>query len=171
MAGDALPVRMSSRVVLLDNADRVLLIEHVADHPRDAAFGTVWVPPGGGLEAGESLSDAALRELWEETGLKLPALGPLLWTRRSIFNFTGTPMIFAEHFFLGRVDAHDFTGHINPDQFERENIRGIRWWPAAEIQTSPLLFAPRRLGALLEPVLKGIYPASPIALDDGLGEV
>jgi 8-oxo-dGTP pyrophosphatase MutT (NUDIX family) len=169
MTSGALPVRLSSRVVLLDDADRVLLIEHIADHPKDAAFGTVWVPPGGGLEGGESLVDAALRELWEETGLRLPSVGPLLWTRRSVFSFGGEPKVFAEHFFLGRVGAHDVAGHVNPDALERENIRDVRWWPVPEILASPSLFAPKRLGYLLEPVLRGVYPQSPLEIDDGLG--
>jgi 8-oxo-dGTP pyrophosphatase MutT (NUDIX family) len=169
MVSDALPVRLSSRVVLIDSADRILLIEHIADHPRDAAFGTVWVPPGGGLESGESLEDAALRELWEETGLRLPSVGPLLWTRRSVFPFAGSPMVIAEHFFLGRVGSHDVADHVNPDELERENIRGARWWAVPEIQASPFLFAPKRLGNLLEPVLRGIYPPAPMEIDDGLG--
>lgn len=166
MTSDALPVRLSSRVVLIDDADRVLLIEHLVDHPSDAAFETVWVPPGGGLEAGESLVDAALRELWEETGLRLTEVGPLLWTRSSVFPFAGTPMVIAEHFFLGRVAAHDFAGHVNPDEFERENIRGIRWWTVPEILASIRLFAPKHLGQLLEPVLRGEFPATPVVIPD-----
>ena len=166
MTSDALPVRLSSRVVLIDDADRVLLIEHLVDHPSDFAFDTVWVPPGGGLEPGEALVDAALRELWEETGLRLPSVGPLLWTRRSVFPFGGNPMVIAEHFFLGRVAAHDFVGHVNPDELERDNIRDIRWWPVPEILASTSLFAPKRLGHLLEPVLRGEYPATPVAIPD-----
>ena len=168
MTSDALPVRLSSRVVLIDDADRILLLEHLTDHPRDAAYATVWVPPGGGVEPGESLEEAARRELWEETGLRLTEVGPLLWKRRSVFSFSGARTVFAEHFFLAHVDSHDVADHINPDELERSSIRGHRWWSHPEIEASPALFAPKRLGRLLAPVLLGSYPEVPIEIDDGL---
>ena len=37
-----------------------------------------WTLPGGGIEAGESPAEAAVREVWEETGLRVKAMR-LLW--------------------------------------------------------------------------------------------
>ena len=34
-------------------------------------FPYVWVPPGGGIELGESLQETGLRELFEEVGISL----------------------------------------------------------------------------------------------------
>ena len=53
--------RRSARVILADSADRLLLFESEG----------FWFTPGGGVEPGETIEQAATRELWEETGLRI----------------------------------------------------------------------------------------------------
>jgi 8-oxo-dGTP pyrophosphatase MutT (NUDIX family) len=48
-------------VLLFDDRGRVLLVRHVE--------GDDWTTPGGMIEPYETPSDAAVREMWEETGL------------------------------------------------------------------------------------------------------
>lgn len=55
--------------VLLQSANQRLLLTRRASSLR--IFPNVWVPPGGHVELDEKLLDAGLRELQEETGLKL----------------------------------------------------------------------------------------------------
>ncbi|XP_036439296.1 nucleoside diphosphate-linked moiety X motif 17 [Colossoma macropomum] len=55
--------------VLLETANQRLLLTRRAATLR--IFPNVWVPPGGHVEMDEKLLDAGLRELREETGLKL----------------------------------------------------------------------------------------------------
>ncbi|XP_072535556.1 nucleoside diphosphate-linked moiety X motif 17 [Salminus brasiliensis] len=55
--------------VLLESANQRLLLTRRAATLR--IFPNVWVPPGGHVELDEQLLDAGLRELREETGLKL----------------------------------------------------------------------------------------------------
>lgn len=73
-AGDAgalgpngLPYRACAGVVLMNAHGRVFA-GHRIDNPADA-----WQMPQGGIDAGEDPRAAALRELWEETGID-PAL-------------------------------------------------------------------------------------------------
>ena len=48
-------------VLVFDDQDRVLLVRHVK--------GNDWTTPGGMIEPYETPADAAVREMWEETGL------------------------------------------------------------------------------------------------------
>lgn len=56
--------RIGARVLLIDSAGHVLLVR------EPVANGTHWLAPGGGVEAGEQLAEAAARELYEETGIR-----------------------------------------------------------------------------------------------------
>ncbi|XP_071549467.1 nucleoside diphosphate-linked moiety X motif 17-like isoform X2 [Panulirus ornatus] len=70
---EALPEDIKTRgvdvgvAVLLESSDKRLLLTRRPAHMR--TFPGTWVPPGGHIEDGESLVDAVLRELEEETGL------------------------------------------------------------------------------------------------------
>lgn len=55
--------------VLLESSDGKILLTKRAAHLH--AFPNVWVPPGGHLEMDETLTQAGLRELHEETGLSI----------------------------------------------------------------------------------------------------
>lgn len=71
-------IRRSSRLILLDTESRVLLfrIEDATVFRADELPAeTYWITPGGSLESGEDHAAAALRELWEETGMTGIELG------------------------------------------------------------------------------------------------
>lgn len=58
-------------VTLLETRDSQILLTRRAAHMR--TFPGIWVPPGGHIEVGETLMEAGLRELQEETGLEVRA--------------------------------------------------------------------------------------------------
>jgi ADP-ribose pyrophosphatase YjhB (NUDIX family) len=60
------------RVVVLDEEGRLLLVRQ-RHEGRD-----LWLLPGGGIDEGENAAEAAVRELFEETGLQA-GCGPLIW--------------------------------------------------------------------------------------------
>jgi 8-oxo-dGTP pyrophosphatase MutT (NUDIX family) len=56
-------LRVGCSAVIFDEAREKVLLTRRTDNGR-------WCIPGGGLEAGESVEEACLREVWEETGLR-----------------------------------------------------------------------------------------------------
>ena len=93
--------RAAVRIVCLDGAGRVLLM--CWRDPYDATL--VWEPPGGGIEAGETPWQAAVRELVEETGLDPSSMvdDPVTVDRDTIWN--GRRFIGPEEFYLARFSS------------------------------------------------------------------
>lgn len=67
--GHALLQMPSVTIISFDDKGRVLLVKH-----RDT---DLWVAPGGAIEPGETPANAAVREMWEETGLVVDLVGIL----------------------------------------------------------------------------------------------
>ncbi|THF71049.1 NUDIX domain-containing protein [Deinococcus sp. Arct2-2] len=62
-----IPVTLrSAGVVVINAAGAVLLVQEGKPGSRD-----LWHIPAGGVEKGENPQDAAMREAWEETGLRV----------------------------------------------------------------------------------------------------
>lgn len=59
--------------VLDESGERILMVYH-----NDRTNGGYWTLPGGARDAGETLEEAAVREVWEETGLVVKS-GPAIF--------------------------------------------------------------------------------------------
>ncbi len=155
--------RPSTRLLILDETGSILLFRG-----SSPAGIWLWFPPGGGLEVGESYEDAGARELWEETGQRLP-LGPHVWTRDATVQWEvdGRPARLRdlEHFHLIRTSRFDpapqaigaMEGYMHEEGW-------FRWWSVDEIvaHTGYETFVPRDLGRLLPPIVAGEIPTEPI---------
>ncbi|SES03483.1 Uncharacterized conserved protein [Lentzea xinjiangensis] len=143
--------RPSARVVLTDSSGRVLLF-HGFDPARPQEL--FWFTVGGGVEDGEELRDAAVREAFEETGVKLAPeslVGPV-WRRRAVFSFGGTTFDAEEWFFHASVDGLD-VDTSGFDDVEEASISGYRWWSAEELAATEETVYPAQLSQLLSGLL------------------
>jgi 8-oxo-dGTP pyrophosphatase MutT (NUDIX family) len=153
-----LPVveRTAARLVLLDAAGRILLL-HVQDL-SNPQFGTAWELPGGGIEAGETFSQAAARELREETGIEIKPehIEPPRWRRQIEYIYRGACRHQRELVALVRMSESSVSvDHSLRVGTEKEDVLGARWWSMHQIMTSTERFYPRSLGTLLPRFLAG----------------
>jgi 8-oxo-dGTP pyrophosphatase MutT (NUDIX family) len=145
------------KLLLLDDDDRLLLI-HASDPQTQAEC---WYPVGGGVDAAETLQQAAAREAHEETGLSDLPPGLPVWRRDHTYEFDGRVIEVHEEWLMHRVDRFD-PAPANLTEYESRTILGFRWWRAHELTETPETTFPPRLGRLLMNLLANGAPASPI---------
>jgi 8-oxo-dGTP pyrophosphatase MutT (NUDIX family) len=128
---EALParrIRRAARILLMDEQDRLLLIRFAP--PDRRAF---WCGVGGECDPGEDFDAAAVRELCEETGLRVASCGLEVACRAEDFvTLEGEPVTSDERFFRVRTRCFkpDTSGHT---AIERELIKEFRWFTREEL--------------------------------------
>src|SRR5690348_9961343 len=152
--------RVAGRVVVFDRDGCVLLF--CGHDPGDPERGAFWFTPGGGCDDGESLADAARRELFEETGLALDELGPPRFERRTDFDFEGVHYRQREHFFCVMVDRFELDNRGWTD-IERRSVTGYRWWSRDDVALATETVYPENLGELID----RFDPRPPVLAFDG----
>lgn len=125
------PIRVSVRAAII-REDKVLLVEC-----DQAPFGVHYNYPGGGVDYGESLTDALLREVWEETRAEIAILH-LLHIWELVPDITAHDRQQQEVSFLFRCvlkEGNEPRMPDTPDTFQTD----VRWVPLSELSSLPLL--------------------------------
>src|SRR6266508_5017825 len=155
-------VRRSARVLLLDAADRLLLLCFYK-HPHRPDLGYCWVTPGGGINDGEPLREAAARELHEEVGLAVApaALGSVVAVTSGYADLGSVAGVFRDDYFFHRVTAHEVDASGQED-WERSQLTAHRWWTIAELASTTETVYPFGLVGLLTDLAAGRLPGEPV---------
>ena len=110
--------------ILVAHEGRVLVVNH-----RRAGHYDFWVAPGGGVQATETLEQAAAREALEETGLQVE-VGPL----RYVEEFYQPGVRYCKFWFLGRWVGGQLSA-LAPEA-QAEHIVDARWMTPEDLASA-----------------------------------
>lgn len=140
-----MPISVSSAVYIFDNKGKILLLKHIC---RDGV--EKWGPPAGGIEPHETPLDTAIRETYEEIGLK-PTLKDIIGIYTLDrgdnpsgigFNFRGT-----------------INGEIKLNEFEACDYKYVDFKELKELYSSNKIYKPEYATCAIRDILLGnSYP-------------
>ncbi|MVW86209.1 NUDIX domain-containing protein [Pseudomonas sp. PB101] len=141
--------RDSARLLVINPSKQVLLFHF--QHKNDALAGqSHWATPGGGVEPGESFEVAAVRELFEETGLLVDSVGSSIAERSFPMMLpSGETVLSVERYFVVHTDSE----HLSREGWTAHEVRVMadhKWWSVAELRATSETVWPERLIEMLE---------------------
>ena len=142
--------RTAIRLLVIDEAGSLLLLHYLTPDTGE----DFWCTPGGALDDGETVEQAASRELCEETGWRgAIALGEPVWSREHVFRI-GDGRLFRQHETYHALRVPHFEPRAeNPSEFEARAVTGMRWWTLAELTAAHETMQPPQLPRLMAEVL------------------
>ena len=142
--------RPTARVLLINALDQVFLI--LTHFDPELGLPPRWLTPGGGIDEGETVPGAAIRELREETGLSLTEsdLGEIWWQTTGRWDWADGIhyQTYTDSFYLVRIE--DFV--LNDSGWTTDEHRDVlewRWWSVSELIASGESVGPHGLAGHL----------------------
>lgn len=151
--------RKTARVLLIDANLRVFLL--LTHFDPEVQLPPRWITPGGGIDDGETVLEAAVRELFEETGISVTGedLGEPIWqtSGRWIWGDEVNSHEFTDTFYLHQIYEPFELDQSNWTNDERRDVLDYRWWSAADLnsQTDNLIGPP----GLAEFLTERLFPS------------
>ncbi len=165
----SIPFRNSVKILLLNEKKELLLM--CADDPKitsvDGEYhGRFWFSIGGEIQSGESIHEATIREIYEETGLDKGEIefGPVVWFGEFDLVLNGTMTRLKQTFIVAK------TGQVNVsltdlDQWEKAAVKKLAWFSLEKIQNCDEVIYPVLLSEFLPDILSEKYPEKPLEID------
>jgi 8-oxo-dGTP pyrophosphatase MutT (NUDIX family) len=126
---------------------------------RERKHGQTWYLPAGGVEVGESLVQAAIRETQEESGVRVRPVG-FLWFEQEWIVVDDRPCCRFRYLLLARPEWS-----LEPKQIPDRHSLGARWvstdeaseLPLRDVEVLPIL---RHVENGVTPIPLGVFTAS-----------
>jgi 8-oxo-dGTP pyrophosphatase MutT (NUDIX family) len=139
-------LRLTSRIIVMDPTGCVLLFMTAA--PDSSGFSR-WITPGGGVDPGETHTEAALRELFEETGQRFSEVYGPVWSYdfEVSFDEADHDRGHAEYFFISTSRFEPSREHWTDE--EHIDVTAHGWFSAEEIESATEPYEPQYLPKLV----------------------
>ena len=163
------PIRNSVRVLLINDKKEILLIcaEDYKTTTIDGKYrGRYWYTIGGKIESNESVQEAAIREIYEETGIikEELELGPIVWFGEYDLILSSIKTHNKQQFMVVKTPRNNVTlDYLTPE--EKVVIKDISWFSLEKIKNSSEIIYPIVLPDYLGDILDEKYPEKPFEID------
>lgn len=154
----SLPYRPCVGVMLVNPAGLAFVGKRIDMRGQPDEGGIYWQMPQGGIDAGEDVREAALRELWEETGVTEQHVTILAQTREEVLYDLPDDLIGKlwggsyrgqrQHWVLARFTGEDH--HIRLDAHDPAEFSEWQWLEPAQLPEVIVPFKKRVYRAVLE---------------------